>query len=261
MILMNQSSHVSIIMPARNAALYIGQSIESVRLQTHADWELLVVDDGSTDGTIEKVQEFQAVDPRIRLIPLPVSQGVGITRNIGIKSAVGAYIAFLDADDLWLPQKLEMQLRFMQENRVAVSYTSYRLMDESGREEEYYIQARQHLSFNRLLRGFYIGNLTGMYHASSIGKIYGAPIRRLQAWSLWLDAVKRAGKAQGLTLPLAVYRQRKNTKPETIWKLLPHLYVVYRKTLGLNVVRSYWNCLIFVVDYLLMSPRSRVSKI
>jgi len=133
-------------------------------------------------------------------------------------------------------------------------------MDENGREEDYHIQARQQLSFYRLLRGFYIANLTGMYHASSIGKIYGAPIRRLQAWSLWLDAVKRAGKAEGLTQPLAIYRQRQNIKPETLSELLPHVYLVYRKTLGFNLVRSSWHCLLFVLDYFWMTPRYRTPK-
>lgn len=243
-------------MPARNAVGYISQSIESVQKQTHSDWELLVVDDGSTDGTIEKIQEYQATDARIRLIPLPVSQGVGISRNIGIKSAVGAYIAFLDADDLWLPEKLEKQLHFMQHNGVAVSFTSYRIMDQKGREENYYVTARHSLRYHQLLRGFHIGNLTGIYHASSIGKIYGAPIRRLQAWSLWLDAVKRAGKAAGMAEPLAVYRMRYSDK-SSLREMLPYIYSIYRKTLGFNFFKSCWYCLLFVFDYLWITPRYR----
>lgn len=247
-------------MPSRNAVGYISRSIESVQQQTHTDWELLVVDDGSTDGSIEKIQEYQAQDSRIRLIPLPVSQGVGISRNIGIKAAVGAYIAFLDAGDLWLPQKLEKQLQFMQQHHVAVSYTSYRIIDQEGQEEDFYITVRPSLNKAGILRGFYIGNLTGVYHASSIGKIYGAPIRRLQAWSLWIDAVTRAGKAKGMTEPLALYRVRNNDRSETLWEILPYVYSVYRKTLGFNCVKSWWCCLLFLINHYWIAPRYRVSK-
>ena len=244
-------------MPSRNAVGYISKSIESVQQQSHCDWELLVVDDGSTDGTIEKIQEYQAKDPRIRLIPLPVSQGVGISRNIGIKSAVGAYIAFLDADDLWMPQKLEKQLVFMQQNQLAVSYTSYRIIDQEGQEEDLYISSREQLNFNRLLRGFYIGNLTGIYHASSIGKIYGAPIRRLQSWSLWLDAVKRAGKAKGMPEPLAIYRVRAADDSSTLGETLPYIYSIYRKTLGFNFLKSCWYCLLFMIEHFWVAPQYR----
>lgn len=254
---MNQSSHVSIIMPAYNMLSYIGESIESVQQQTHKDWELLVVDDGSTDGTVIKIQEYQTKDSRIRLIPLPVNQGVGISRNIGIKAAVGAYIAFVDADDLWMPEKLERQLKFMRQHNVAVSYSSYEVINHKGSSEGYYIKALESLSFNKILRASYIGNLTGMYHASSIGKIYGAPIRKRQDWSLWIEAVKRAGKAQGILEPLAKYRTGKHALTENKWELLRYDFAIYTKVLEFSRLKSCWYFMCFLFEQFAIKPRQK----
>lgn len=254
---MNQSSHVSIIMPAYNMLRYIGESIESVQNQTHKDWELLIVDDGSTDGTVIKIQQYQARDARIRLIPLPVNQGVGISRNIGIKAAIGAYIAFLDADDLWMPDKLEQQLNFMRHHKVAVSYSSYKVIDHQGRSKGYYVKAMQGLSFNKILKASYIGNLTGMYHASSIGKIYGAPIRKRQDWSMWIEAVKRAGRAKGIIAPLAKYRVRKPVFSESKLELLQYDFAIYRKVLEFNWVKSCWYFMCFLFEKFFIEPRQK----
>lgn len=254
---MNQSSHVSIIMPAYNMLSYIGESIESVQNQSHKDWELLIVDDGSTDGTVIKIQEYQAKDSRIRLIPLPVNQGVGISCNIGIKAAVGAYIAFLDADDLWMPDKLEQQLNFMRRHRVAVSYSSYEVIDHRGSSKGYYVKALERLSFNKILKGNYIGNLTGMYHASSIGKIYGAPIRKRQDWSLWIEAVKRAGRTRGIIEPLAKYRLRRPAFTESKWELLQYDFAIYRKVLEFNWLKSCWYFMCFLFEKFVVKPRQK----
>lgn len=240
---------------------YIGESIESVIRQTHTDWELLVVDDGSTDGTVEKIQEYQAQDTRIRLIPLPVNQGVGISRNIGIKAAVGAYIAFVDADDIWMPMKLEKQLSFMREHNAPVSYSSFEVINPDGSSGGFYIEALENLTFKKILKANYIGNLTGMYHASSIGKIYGAPIRKCQDWSLWLEAVKRAGRAKGIKEPLARYRRRSISDSESQWDLLPYNFAIYRKVLKFSRVKSYWYFLQFLFEQFFVKPRQKKSLV
>src|SRR5680860_301446 len=119
---MEGSSLVSVIMPAYNSAAFIAESIRSVLQQTHQNWELLIIDDASKDDTVSIIEKIQDTDSRIKLFQNESNKGTGVCRNTGIEAAQGAYIAFLDADDLWLPQKLETQLEFMQENDVVMTY-------------------------------------------------------------------------------------------------------------------------------------------
>src|SRR5690606_16903121 len=156
---MRNQALVSVIMPAHNAAGFIAESIRSVQQQTYFNWELLVIDDASRDGTSQIVEELRAEDPRIKLHILPTNQGAGFSRNIGIKAATGKYISFLDADDLWKPHKLERQLRVMQQENVQVCFSSYELIDEEGNHLQKQIKALKFLPFKKLKKANYIGNL------------------------------------------------------------------------------------------------------
>lgn len=229
---------ISIVMPAYNATSFIAESIASVREQSYRNWELLVIDDGSKDGTPALVEEFQKTDDRIRFHPLPVNQGAGFARNVGIKASEGDYIAFLDADDLWKPLKLETQLKFMKEHDLAVSYSSYELIDEQGKNLNLMVQALEILSFSKLLRANYVGNLTGMYNVKKIGKIYNPPIRKRQDWAMWLQALKEGGEAKGILEPLAKYRVRKDSISRNKLEMLQYNYRVYRKVLQFSSVKS-----------------------
>ena len=232
---------VSIVMPAYNSSAFIAESIKTVQEQTYTSWELLVIDDASIDDTLHIIEDFAQQDNRIMIHSLPVNQGAGFARNIGIKASTGDYISFLDADDLWKPHKLQTQLNFMKEHGVAVSYSSYELMDESGRSKHQMVQALEELRFSKLLRANYVGNLTGMYCSREIGKIYSPPIRKRQDWGLWLKAVEKAGVAKGITEPLAKYRIRKNSISGNKWEMLKYNYKVYRKVLNYSDVKSsYW---------------------
>src|SRR6187402_1358652 len=122
---------VSIIMPSYNSAAFIAQSIDSVRTQTHANWELIMVDDCSTDNTVEIVREFTA-DERIKLYVLDKNSGAGIARNTAVSKAQGTYIAFLDSDDLWKPEKLQRQLQFMSEHNQPFAFSFYDCIGENG---------------------------------------------------------------------------------------------------------------------------------
>lgn len=240
---MNNSPLVSIVMPAYNAAEFISESIVSVQNQTYRNWELLIVDDGSTDTTAILVDQFHRTDPRIRSIPLPVNQGAGFARNIGIKASEGEFISFLDADDLWKTHKLKTQLDYMLRNRLLVSYSSYELIDEQGNRMHQVVRALESLSFRKLLRANYIGNLTGMYHAGKMGKIYCPPIRKRQDWAMWINTVKKAGAAKGITEALAFYRVRGDSISGNKWEMLEYNYLVFRKVLGYSFIKS---CLCFV---------------
>lgn len=254
-----KKSLVSVIMPAYNAAGFIAESIRSVQQQSHKEWELLVIDDASIDETSETVKQLQAEDPRIKLHNLPANQGAGFARNIGIKAATGDYISFLDADDLWRSEKLEKQLRFMQEEQVEVCYSSYELIDEKGERLNMQIKALKDLSFNKLKKANYIGNLTGIYNVAKLGKVYCPLIRKRQDWGLWLLAVKKAGGAKGIKEPLAEYRERKNSISGNKIEMLQYNFQVYRKVLKYSFQKSLFWMLLFLWEQLLVKPGQKVS--
>lgn len=256
---MNKKALVSVIMPAYNAAGYIAESIRSVQQQSFEDWELLVIDDASKDGTSEIVEALRAEDSRIKLHVLPTNQGAGFSRNIGIKAATGDYISFLDADDLWKPHKIQTQLDLMKNENVQVCFSSYELIDERGKSLQKQIKALQFLPFKKLKKANYIGNLTGMYNASELGKIFCPLIRKRQDWGLWLLAVEKAGFAKGIEEPLAIYRERENSISGDKIEMLQYNYRVYREVLEYSSVKSLFWMLLFLWEQLLIKQRQKVD--
>ncbi|MDX1753791.1 MAG: glycosyltransferase family 2 protein [Salinimicrobium sediminis] len=256
---MNKKALVSVIMPAYNAAGYIAESIRSVQQQSFEDWELLVIDDASKDGTSEIVEALRAEDSRIKLHVLPTNQGAGFSRNIGIKAATGDYISFLDADDLWKPHKIQTQLDLMKNENVQVCFSSYELIDERGKSLQKQIKALQFLPFKKLKKANYIGNLTGMYNASELGKIFCPLIRKRQDWGLWLLAVEKAGFAKGIEEPLAIYRERENSISGNKIEMLQYNYRVYREVLEYSSVKSLFWMLLFLWEQLLIKQRQKVD--
>lgn len=229
---------VSIVMPAYNADRFIAESINSALQQTYQNWELLIIEDASTDETCQIVQDFSKKDERIILYKLPTNQGTGFARNIGIKASKGDFISFLDADDYWEPKKLQIQVDFMLKNNVKVSFSSYELMDKHGKRMFEMVTALETVSFSKLLKANYIGNLTGMYNARVLGKTYCPPIRKRQDWAMWLLILKKAGGATGIQESLAKYRVRKNSLSGNKWEMLHYNYKVYRKVLGFSTLKS-----------------------
>lgn len=256
---MNTESVVSVIMPAFNAAEFIAESIRSVQQQTYSSWELLVIDDASTDGTSQVVEGMAENDDRIKLHVLPTNQGAGFARNIGIKAATGDYISFLDADDLWKSHKLQTQLAVMKEEGEKVCFSSYGLMDESGRSLDKQIKALKILTFDKLKKANYIGNLTGIYNASELGKIYCPLIRKRQDWGLWLLAVKKAGGARGIQEPLALYRERRGSISGNKIEMLKYNYRVYRKVLKYSSLKSLFWMLLFLWEQLFVKQKQKVA--
>lgn len=255
---MKNKSLVSVIMPAYNAEAFIVESIQSVQQQSHEEWELLVIDDASVDETSRIVQQLQATDARIKLHSLPTNQGAGFARNIGIKAATGDYIAFLDTDDLWKPNKLQKQLQFMQEEQVDVCYSSYELINERGESLKMQVKALKYLSFKKLQKANYIGNLTGIYNAAKLGKMFCPLIRKRQDWGLWLLAVEKAGSAKGIQEPLAVYRERKDSISNDKIEMLKYNFQVYREVLGYSFQKSLFWMSLFLREQLLVKPRQKM---
>ncbi|MGO3132483.1 MAG: glycosyltransferase family 2 protein [Alcaligenes sp.] len=240
---------VSVVMPAYNAANTLPDSLASVCQQDYPYWELLVVDDGSNDSTANIVTEYAQKDPRITLIQQPRNQGVAAARNAGIAAAQGQYIAFLDADDLWLPQKLSRQLTAMQENNAAVSMTAYYRFHQAPQWQSSTTPPRW-VDYSNLLKGNSIGNLTGMYDCQKIGKIYQKPIRH-EDYLMWLEIVRKAGRAYGLQEVLAAYRVSAGSLSGNKIKSLQWTWQIYRHHLKLSVVQSSSLMLHYIVKAVL----------
>jgi len=235
---MKDAPLVSVIMPAYNSAEFIGEAIQSVQNQTFLNWELLVIDDSSNDLTVASVENFVSLDSRIKLFKNAKNLGAGASRNHGIKAANGSFIAFLDADDLWMQEKLEVQVNFMLKNELAMSFSSYRLMTETGELLSEIVEALPILSYQKLLRSNYVGNLTGMYKVDKIGKIYSPLIRKRQDWGLWLSVLEKAGSACGIQQPLAYYRLRKDSISNNKTALLKYNFQIYNRVLGFGFLKS-----------------------
>jgi glycosyltransferase involved in cell wall biosynthesis len=251
---------VSIVTPAYNSEEFIAITIDSVIAQTFTNWELIVVNDGSTDKTQGIVEEYSQKDNRIRILNHTISKGAGVSRNYAIKKATGDYITFLDADDIWKPEKLEEQLKLLNDQNVAVCFSSYELIDEKGQLLNTIIEALEKVSYKKQLRCNYIGNLTGIYDVKKLGKIYMPEIPKRQDWILWLKAIEKGGDAIGIKESLAFYRVRKDSISSNKWKLIKHNFNVYRKTLKFGWIKSIRFILIFLFEYFFVKSK-QIKKI
>lgn len=251
---------VSIITPLYNSEAFIDQTIKSILNQTYTNWELWLIDDCSTDKTIQLATQYTKTHPNIKLLKNQINSGAAISRNKGISEATGEYIAFLDADDLWTPNKLEVQVKVMQTNNCDVSFSSYKQINEAGQPLNKLVQALPILSYKKYLKTNYIGNLTGMYNAKSLGKITAPNLRKRQDWLLWLSAIKKSGKpALGIQEPLAYYRVRANSISSNKLELLKHNYWVYKKGLGFSTIKSIYSMVIFIWEHFFVKSRLIVS--
>ncbi|WP_336127584.1 glycosyltransferase family 2 protein [Mesoflavibacter sp. CH_XMU1422-2] len=247
---------VSIITPMYNSEKFILKTINSVVNQTYSNWELMLIDDGSTDNTIQIVEDFKQKYSNITLLQNPTNLGTAQSRNKGILEAKGDYIAFLDADDLWKPNKLDQQIQFMQNHNCDVSFSSYEQIDENGKPLHKLVQAIPKLTYNKYLKTNYIGNLTGMYNAKTLGKITSPDLRKRQDWLLWLAAIKKSSKpALGIQESLAYYRVRQNSMSSNKIELLKYNYLVYKKGLGFSTIKSLYRMLIFLWEHFMVKSK------
>lgn len=222
-------------MPCHNAAKYIKDSIESVLSQTFKDWELLIVDDCSSDNSVDVAASF--ADERIKIFKNEKNLGAALTRNVAIEKANGRYIAFLDADDMWDETKLEKQLAFMEENGYAFTYSHYYVLSPDGTKTEY--KPGDSYSFKQLLKSCNIGCLTVIYDSEKLGKVFmatDAPKR--EDFATWLKILKTGEVAHGFPEPLATYRMNPNGVSSSKFKLLKYQYIMYRKSVGMNPFKA-----------------------
>ena len=200
---------VSVIMPSYNTEKYILNSIKSVQAQTYASWELIIVDDCSTDNTLEIVKQYieEAKETRIRLLSNEKNSGAALSRNYALREAKGRWIAFLDSDDLWLPEKLEKQIRFMEDNNYSFSYTKYTEIDENSNELGVVVSGPKRITKRGMYNYCWPGCLTVMYDASVVGLIQIADIKKNNDYAMWLKVIQKVECYQ-LREELAEYRKR-----------------------------------------------------
>ena len=182
---------VSIIMPSYNTAKYIAESIQSVLDQTYKNWELIIVDDFSTDNTDEIVRPF-LVDERIHYLKNELNSGAAVSRNRALREAKGRWIAFLDSDDLWMPEKLEKQISFMETNDYSFSYTEYEEIDVNGNKTGVYVTGPKKITKAGMFNYCWPGCLTVMYDKEVIGLIQIVDIKKNNDYAMWLKACRKA---------------------------------------------------------------------
>ena len=234
-------------MPAHNVGEYIAESMKSVLKQTYLDWELIIVDDCSTDETINVITPFLE-DTRIRLLVNDTNLGGAGSRNVAIKHARGRYIAFLDSDDLWTPNKLEKQIGFMQGYNVGFSFSAHTTIDEQGNLLEQ-VGVPRKVNFKSLLRHNYIGCLTAIYDTKFYGKVYMPLVKKRQDFALWLELLKRFDYAYSLNDNLGFYRIRSGSLSRSKLDAFKYYWRVLRDVGECNVLFACYNltCYLFIV--------------
>ena len=245
---------VSIITPSYNSAKFIAETIQSVQNQTYPNWEMIIVDDGSSDETENVVLSIIQNDNRIQFHKLTQNSGPAVARNTGIEKAKGNYIAFLDSDDLWKPQKLEKQLLFMEEENLPMTFSFYEQIDENGNSLNKQITSPLEVSYSKLFYCNWIGNLTGIYSVDFFGKIPISNIKKRQDWILWLTLVKKIEKVKPVAESLAFYRVRKDSISSSKVKLIKYNYFIYKDFHGNNLLKAVINTGLFLVHQLLVKP-------
>ncbi|TVV42220.1 glycosyltransferase family 2 protein [Thalassolituus sp. C2-1] len=249
----------SIVTPIYNSSEYLCSAIDSVISQTFTDWELILIDDCSEDNSVELIGSYVSVDSRIRLIRLPENSGAAVARNKGIELASGRYIAFLDSDDLWLPNKLETQLQFMQEKNIAFSYSAYEKIDEQGQPLGL-IGVPEMVNYNQLLKCCVIGCLTAIYDTHKLGKVYMPLIRKRQDLGLWLRLLKKVDYAYGIQQPLAHYRVRSGSISSNKSNAAKFTWRLYREVEKVNFIKASYYFTHYAVRGVLRTKFPRLAR-
>lgn len=233
---------VSIIMPSYNCGKYVEETIRSVQAQTYKNWEIIFVDDCSTDGTVKRVSELREKDSRIKLFQNKFNSGAAVSRNNALRESKGKWIAFLDSDDLWEPGKLEQQVRFMEEKGYKFSYTCYSEMDGEGNDTGVIVSGPSKVTKAGMFAFCWPGCLTVMYDAKEIGLLQIEDIKKNNDYAMWLKVCQ---KADCYLLPevLAKYRRGRSGSVSShgISTMIKWHYKLFREAEKMGVIHSLWH--------------------
>lgn len=234
---------VSIITPSYNTAKYIGETIRSVQFQTYPNWELIIVDDCSTDNSELVVKPYCDMDSRIHLQKNERNSGAAVCRNNALREAKGRWIAFLDSDDSWAPDKLEKQLEFMKNGRYHFSYTEYREIDDNSAETGVLISGPKHVTKLGMFAFCWPGCLTVMYDREYVGLVQIRDIKKNNDYAMWLKVCRKAS-CHLLDEPLALYRRgRKGSISSHGYPtMIRWHYRLWHETEGMSLLASiFWT--------------------
>ena len=240
---------VSVVMPTYNCASFIQEAVESVVAQTYPSWELIIVDDCSTDNTKAVLAPYLAKYPNIHYTCLEKHSGTAVARSEALKQVKGDYVAFLDSDDLWTPNKLSLQIDFMKQKKVPFSATGYELIGEDGTSKGIALLPPQKTNYDKMLRlSCPVGNLTIMYDRRIIGDQQVPSIKKRNDFALWLQILHKTDACYGMPNVLGKYRVRKSSISRNKLTLLSYHWDLYYHIEKLGVVKSVWYicCWVFI---------------
>lgn len=240
---------VSIITPSYNSSKYIKETIESVLNQTYQEWEMIIVDDCSSDNSSELIEKYCLLDNRIRLIKLKQNVGAAMARNIGMDESKGRLIAFIDSDDIWHANKLETQINFMKTNDYAVSFTSYELIDQDSKVLNRLVRVVESLSMEDYIKNTIIGFSTSMIDRGLIkDELKFMNVRIAEDLSFWINILEKGYKAYGIDKVLAKYRVHSNSLSSNKFKSARQILYSYLFVHHFGYVKSFYYFLFYVFN-------------
>jgi len=245
---------VSIITPVYNADRFISETIESVQSQTYENWEMILVDDCSSDNSKKIIEEYAKVDSRVKYISLVENSGAAVARNTGIDYAKGRFIAFIDSDDQWSLKKLEHQLTFMKENQASFIFTAYEMVTEQGEKLNKIVRVPQTVNYNQLLKNTIIGCSTVVIDRQVVGDFSMPLVRKGQDTATWLSILRTGIIAYGLDEVLTQYRVVKGSVSSGKISALKRTWYTYRKIEKLNLI----SCIYVFTCYVFNALKKRI---
>jgi teichuronic acid biosynthesis glycosyltransferase TuaG len=233
---------VSIITPVYCCEAYIAMTIDSVLAQTHTNWELLLVDDCTTDNSASIIAAYQEKDSRIKYARLPENSGAAVARNAALAQAKGRYIAYLDADDIWLPDKLHRQLTFMTENGAVFSCCDYEKIESDGTPLNKTIHMPKTITYEQLLRNTIIQTVGVIVDTKYVDRslLVMPNVRRGQDSATWLQILRNGVKFTGQNEALAQYRRVPQSLSANKLNAMKRTWYLYRGVEKLSVPKSVW---------------------
>ena len=229
---------VSIITPVYNAERFLSDTIKSVQNQTYKNWEILLIDDCSKDNSAQIIKEFQKYDNRIKYIKLKKNSGASVSRNEGIRNAKGRFIAFVDSDDIWKPEKLEIQIKYMLKENLGFTFTSYRYMKENGELTNKIAKAPSKINYSGLLKNTIIGCSTVVIDREIVDYFEMPLVRRGQDTATWLQILRKEKYAYGIEQDLVNYRLVGESLSSNKIKALKRTWNTYRNVEKLGLLKS-----------------------
>ena len=245
---------ISIITPVYNAERFINETIKSVKSQTYKNWEMILIDDCSSDDSKIIIQMHVKEDDRIKYFVLPENSGAAVSRNTGISQARGRFIAFIDSDDRWHPEKLERQLAFMRREQLSFTFTAYEMITEQGMKTNKIVNVPQAVNYNQLLKNTIIGCSTVVIDRSITGNFSMPLVRKGQDTATWLSMLRTGIIANGLNEVLTQYRITDGSISSGKISALKRTWYTYRKIEKLNFIK----CIYVFICYIFNAFKKRM---